>query len=305
MSQGFNLVSQLTLPSRPAAVGLSPSGATVVAACGRTLWMTGVKDVSQARVCEIEHPVSELRLCEGRPIVAAATGTAAVHVYDLQTREHIRRLTKAGAFGSLQRAPTSHIGLYPGGQTLVATTDGSRVFLFNVETGLWEHIMFVKYDGCDVSVSPSGTHVLIFGKQKPSEISGQLTMYRVNRGLEPLWTRWHESDEAVTSAAFSIDGRQLVTCGAGDGARLWQVESGEPVDWRPPHESGRLIAAWFAGDDGRLATVDRSLRVYQLGRTEPIAEAAIEPPAVMARSADGKTIVMGRDGPVLDVWKMK
>ena len=81
-----------------------------------------------------------------------------------------------------------------------------RIFVSDVETGDWDHIMVVKYDACTPVVSPDGKHVALFGMQNDAELSGQVTMFLVRRGLQPLWTKWHESKEAVTHVAFSPDG---------------------------------------------------------------------------------------------------
>jgi len=300
----FDIASRFELPSRPSAIALCRDGETAVAACRRSLCVSSTNDGSRPRLWNIEYDVSDLAVCSKPPIVAATTGGAAVSIYDLRTDSLVRQLTKDKAPGSFVDAPTTHVGLSPDGRTLVGTSDGNRICIFNVKTGLWEHIMFVKYSGCDVTFSPVGTHVVLFGRPKPSEISGHITMFRVRRGLEPLWTQWHESDEGVTSTAFSADGQQLITCGAGDGVRRWNVDTGAPLGWRPPHKDGKLISAWAIEDGKRMATIGSKLRVYQVGQAKPLFEALIEPATMVAPSADGRTVLVGRDHPSLDFWRM-
>lgn len=304
MSDLLRLVSRITLPAAPTAMAIRPQGGVaVVAGEGwlATYRLNGGQEVSRWNV---DHPITDIAVCAEQNFVATTTGTASINIYDLESGELIRDIKREAAPGSFADEPATHLGLTPDGKTVIATTAGSRICLSNVETGLWEHILFVKYNGCDVAVSPDGSHVVLFGQPKPSEISGHLTMFRVRRGLELLWTKWHESDQAVTSAVFSPDRQRLVTCGAGDGARVWKVETGELVAHASPKADSALQSAWIVGNSEHIAMFGEKIRIVRVQEDRLVDEKPMGSTKMIAVDEQGITFLTMLEASELEVWNI-
>jgi WD40 repeat protein len=70
------------------------------------------------------------------------------------------------------------------------------------------------------------------------------------RDGEPL--RGHTSD--VNSAAFSPDGKHIVTASDDETARLWDAESGKPIGEPLRGHEGWVLSAAFSPDGKRIAT---------------------------------------------------
>jgi WD40 repeat protein len=67
---------------------------------------------------------------------------------------------------------------------------------------------------------------------------------------EPL--RGHEG--GVWSAAFSPDGKHIVTASDDETARLWDAESGKPIGEPLRGHEGWVLSAAFSPDGKRIAT---------------------------------------------------
>ena len=300
----FHRSNQIMLAAKPSAIVLGADDRTALVACQGKLIKIDLVDSSQTELCDITHEVNQLSLSvESRLVAVSTRDSAEVLVYDIDSGQRKQTMSRDGAPGSLRTAATNRMALSPDGKTIVSTTTGSRIFVSNVVSGQWEHIMFVKYDGCDVSASPDGKHVVLFGAANAGELSGHLTMYRVRRGLQPLWTRWHESDQAITNAQFSGDSRSLVTSGADDGVRVWDVESGESqhhldqVEHDAPNRR-----AWSFGVPNLIARLSAELAIHDIETGESLFRKPIEKFTHAAVSITGTTLVCSR-GDDIDVWK--
>jgi WD40 repeat protein len=78
---------------------------------------------------------------------------------------------------------------------------------------------------------------------------------------------------AVESAAFSPDGKRIVTASADKTARLWDAETGKPIGELKGNE-GPVRSAAFSPDGKRIVTAssDGSVRLWDAETGKPIGE---------------------------------
>jgi WD40 repeat protein len=93
---------------------------------------------------------------------------------------------------------------------------------------------------------------------------GECRLYDAATGRQVGGVLRHPNE--VFQAAFSADGRLLLTAGADRTARVWSVPEGEPVTPHLPHQ-GRVFAAAFAPSGRAFATAqeDGVVRAWRLG----------------------------------------
>lgn len=301
----FHLADRISCTPTPMMIGVGSDDRTAVTVCDDKLIRVDLLDRTQVELCRLPDQVSDLAVNVDHRLVAVAAGSAEVAIHRLDDGVHVQSMSREGTPGSLSTVPANHIAMGPGGKMLVTTTSGSRIFVSNIDTGQWEHVMFVKYDGCDAAVSPDGKYVALFGAAKASEISGHLTMFLVRRGLQPLWTRWHESDKAVTSCRFAPDSQSVITCGAGDGARVWKTASGE-LQWHvQAKENNRQRTAWSFGEKEMLAALGDQLMMVRKGNNAPVFR--VDLPAsesVFAISQSGRLLLRADEKDTLSIWKL-
>ncbi len=119
--------------------------------------------------------------------------------------------------------------------------------------------------------------------------------------LVHLWRHDHE----VEHAAFSPDGRQVVTASKDHTARVWDASTGEAVT--PPLRHGHIVLkAAFSPDGRRVVTAshDGTARVWDARSGQPVSPALPHRSAVqdVSFSPDGRRVVTaGTDG-VARVW---
>jgi len=111
-------------------------------------------------------------------------------------------------------------------------------------------------------------------------------------------------DGAAVSAAFSPDGKHIVTASDDMTARIWDAATGKPVG---EPLSGRVLSAAFSPDGQRIVTAswDTTARVWDAATGKPIGE-PLKGHEDAVRSAafspDGKRIVTASDDKTARLW---
>jgi WD40 repeat protein len=123
---------------------------------------------------------------------------------------------------------------------------------------------FVRHAGSSVTFvgySPDGAHVVT------AALDGRACILR-GEGFGLQCELPH--DAAVTHAAFSHDGKLLVTCGDDQHARIWDASSGQPVGRAIPHEQA-LREVHFIREAKQIVAVqaDGSARVWEVSTGKP------------------------------------
>jgi WD40 repeat protein len=139
-------------------------------------------------------------------------------------------------------------------------------------------------------------------RQWPTE-EAQATLGRVLEGaLEHLIL--HHTD-SVTSAAFSPDGRRLVTSSADGTARVWEADSGRTVTTLRGHTKAINRVA-YSPDGKQLVTAssDESARVWDsaTGHTIAVLRGHTREVSVATFSPDGKKVVTASADGKARVW---
>jgi WD40 repeat protein/serine/threonine protein kinase len=111
----------------------------------------------------------------------------------------------------------------------------------------------------------------------------------------------------VTRAAFSSDGRLIVTASDDNTARVWDAARGVPL-LAPLEHKGTVLDAAFSPDDRYLITAaeDHSARVWDVATGEPLTPPLKHPVAVARAyfgSDDNRAFTVGQDG-VVRSWDL-
>ena len=195
-------IRRVELEQVPSMIALSGDASTMALASGQTLtWLD--REGSTLHRSELDREIVDLDLSFDGQLLAVADGSETISVYSRSTGKGIQRVRRDDAPDFLRRDGQLNVAVYADGKTLVSSGKSRRIFVSDVATGKWQYIMFVKYQQPRLIASPTRSHVALIGQRNDWELSGQLKMYRINRGLEPLWTKWHEGDGSATCAAFS------------------------------------------------------------------------------------------------------
>jgi WD40 repeat protein/serine/threonine protein kinase len=112
-----------------------------------------------------------------------------------------------------------------------------------------------------------------------------------------------DHQEPVARAAFSPDGRSIVTAGRGRTALTWDVATGEPL-LTLPHQSSVLFAA-FSPDGGTIATAsaDRTAKLWEASTGRLLFSLPHGDWVMQAEfSPDGRTLVTCGREQLLRVW---
>jgi WD40 repeat protein len=189
----------------------------------------------------------------------------------------------------------------PDGRHVLAASQDGTARIWDVATGKELAVLGPQHPRiASATFSPDGRRVAFTydGAERHQHKSGAVRAWtdRVARvwdvagGKEVLLLKGHEN--RVVSAAFSRDGRRLLTASLDRTARLWDSQSGRELAVLPAHECG-LLTAVFSRDGRQVLTVSsgqgRGTPGY--GRLlEGVRGAVEDPPAGAASRRDDPVV---------------
>ena len=299
---------RIRLPGTSRVAEVSRDGGTAAVGAGRKLVVLDLINGRQLREWNLKSDIVDVALPNRGHLVAVTVGSPFVDVYDVATGKRSRQIHHRDAPGFLRKDGQQRICLYPDATKLVSIGGKRRLYLSDVKTGLWDHIIYIKYSTIPKPVvSPNGKRVTLISRPDARELSGHISMFKVRRGLQPLWTRSHDGPSAATFASFSPDSTLLATCGNGDGVRIWKVDAGNLAAHLKAESDERLLGVAFI-DNSRLLTASPSgLSVIGIedGTQHPLVRAPKENQLKgFASSADGTMVVTYTNEAAIVVWNL-
>ena len=169
----------------------------------------------------------------------------------------------------------------PDGQVIAITSGDRTGRVWNVATG---QLVCVLRGAASADFSADGRHIVTV-----SDHAARVWAANGQSVAPPLQHR-----ARVTAAAFSPDGRRVITASHDNTARVWDAATGQPVGAVLQHQSG-VNAAAFSLDGRRIitASLDGTARVWDAATRQPVGAPLLHrgPVDTAAFSSDGRRIV--------------
>ncbi len=263
----------------------SPDGKLILAAAGNK---TGnILDAANGNLLQVLGPLSDIVVRavfspDAKTVLTLGGGSdRTVHLYNVGTGKQIYSVPAGIGFDSLF--------YLPGGQSYYA--DGG---VYNASDG--SPVQGSGVRGGTMAISPDGLTAV-------TGINPTAKLNDLNSGQELRSFSGHT--DSVISAAFSGDGKWLVTGSRDNTARVWEVATGKQVLLLSGNKSP-VEAVAFSPDGTRVLTGSDTARLWNI--TNDTRQLSMSAPAgvtVSALAPDGNTIAVGDENGNATYWDLK
>ena len=219
-------------------------------------------------------------------LLAVATYTAGVWLYDVATHQEVARLPAPIALG---------VAFSPDGQTVASCADwrDPRIRLWDVATG--NQIAAIEQEAWSLAFSPDG-------RTLASGSNLGLELWELETGTQVASASSGQGIWGIKSVAFSPDGRTLAAgSGEDDSVTLWDVATFTRTATFEGH-SDEVTAVAFSPDGRTVASAsdDHTVRLWDVATASEVATLDGHGGWVysLAFSPDGRTVASGSLGKV-------
>jgi WD40 repeat protein/tRNA A-37 threonylcarbamoyl transferase component Bud32 len=267
-------------------VAFSPDGRRLASAASDGRVKVWESHTGQAALTVVGHtqPVTSVAFSPGGRRLASASWDRTVKLWDALTGQET--FTLKGRTGEVQSVAFSLDG-----RRLASATSDGRVKVWDVQTGeealtLQGHTSAVN----GVAFSPDGRRLASASSgdldSKGRSIPGEVKVWDALTGQEERTLQGHTG--AVTSVAFSPDGRRLASTSGDQTVKVWDALTFQLTHTLKGH-TGAVDGVAFSPDGGRLATAsyDGTVTVWDVltgqealtlkGHTRPVTSVAFSP----------------------------
>jgi WD40 repeat protein len=189
----------------------------------------------------------------------------------------------------------------PDGTRVLTASDDGTVEIWNLATGADPGRNFGhKIEEQVMAVSPDGTRLVTAG-QKDGVVLWEIGGEHPVEPWSPEWIGDH--DGAVSSVAFSQDGKHIVTTSSDGTAKIWDTNT-HKLELTLPHH-GDVLAAAFSQDGTLLVTAgaDKTAKVWNAATGEMLHTLNHDGGVLAAAlSRDGARVVTASDDETARIW---
>lgn len=199
-------------------------------------------------LCEYEHGIRSIGCCsDGKRIVSGSD--SGITIWDAESGRALVRLKQRRDTATDQTLLARHP--YTFNEKRCHITRIARICdHWRIVSGTPERITVWEVDENQVlgkkEKATPGCEGIVFAENlfKAASWSGEeiLWVWNLWKGKEPVYLRAHTS--SVTSAAFSPNGKQIVSGSSDGSARIWNVENGDMLLCLRGHEGGVYSVAY-------------------------------------------------------------
>jgi WD40 repeat protein len=251
----------------------------------------------------LKHPaaVTSVSVVGGRTLTCCEDGIA--RLWEIETAKVVLELRGTG--DGFRMATLSA----DGSRALTASADGLEVRLWDMATGREVRVNdqeqgskpFIDLAArgslvWSVAFSPDGASVLTVG-------GNEARLWNAATGVEAMTLGPHG---ALASAAFSHDGRRMITASWDNSAKIWDVATGKDVARLVGKHRGAVNDAVFSPDDRLVATAsdDHTIQLWDAHSSKPLQTLVGHTARVRSASfsTDGQRIVSAADDRTVRIW---
>jgi WD40 repeat protein len=295
--------SDVYLASTP----LAPDGRYVLTVAGLAAWIWDVDSGELA--AKLEHPDEAIAVLDAAfspdgSLVATAANDGKARIWELQPPGSATLPTMRPELDNLTTA-VRMVAFSPDGSLLAAANSDGSVGVWDVETGANLDFEQNHYDDVvTVAFSPDGGQILAVAEKTMTILQIEEVVDEESEPTVELYRYVEPSASWTNAAAWSPDGRQIVTAHQDGTARVFDVGTGQELMALRGHHNIVWTAA-FSPDGDRIVTAseDGSARVWSVtsgadlvleGHSWPVTSADFSP--------DGRRVVTAGVDETAIVW---